>query len=72
MQHGDHDDHDIGELGWEEIDAELCGGAREASMGFGTLLEAGATPAPAGFAEALRRRPDRARASSRPPTLPRY
>lgn len=66
MQHGDHD-LEMAELGWEEIDAELSASAREACMGFGTLLEAGATPAPASFAEALRRA-----GRARPPTLPRY
>jgi hypothetical protein len=65
MQHGDHHhdsnhdldhDDDAGELGWDELDAEMSSSAREASMGFGTLLEIGATPAPGIFAEALRRR----------------
>ena len=60
MHHGDHD-HDARELGWEEIDAELNASAREASMGFGTLLETGATSARANFAEALRRRADEGR-----------
>ena len=64
MEHGDHD-HDTRELGWEELDGELSASAREASMGFGTLLETGATPAPATFAEALRRRADEGR--RRPP-----
>jgi hypothetical protein len=60
MQHGDHD-HDARELGWEALDAELSGSAREASMGFGTLLEIGATVAPASFTEALRQRADERR-----------
>lgn len=60
MEHGDHD-HDTRELGWEELDGELSASAREASMGFGTLLETGATLAPATFAEALRRRADEGR-----------
>lgn len=60
MQHGDHD-HDARELGWEEIDAELGGSAREASMGFGTLLEIGTSPPPASFTEALRKRADERR-----------
>ena len=56
MQQGDRDDLDPRELGWEELDAELSSSVREASMGFGTLLEASATPAPASFAEVVRRR----------------
>lgn len=66
MEHGDHDDLELREL--EEIDAEMSSSAREASMGFGTLLEMGAAPAPAIFAEAWRQRADR----GGPSTPPRY